>query len=376
MPAVPKICILGGSGNTGAKLATLLLRHTKVQITLCARNPVRLQQTYDLIYSPDNRDRLHIRVIDAVDENALKAVLNEHDLLVVTAAISNQISDVARLAMDTETDMLDIIYSAKKLDQLTALKAEIETAGRCFITEAGYHPGLPSLLVRWAATRFDTLKSANVFGVIRQDWGALEIGDSTLREFLEELQTLDLSYFRNGSWQTGSYITMKGFRRRPLLDSRGTFWFTPMMFAELKDLPSRIPGLEEVGFFIAGFHWTIDYFIFPLVFAGLKLLPEKFHLALAHFFFRRLKAVSKPPFFTTLKLEAKGIKDGIPGARVLQLSHEDGYWFTAIPVAAAVMQWIDHRDPGLHFMGQYVEPDSLLKQMETFGIHITELKED
>ncbi|MFQ6613237.1 MAG: saccharopine dehydrogenase family protein [Fidelibacterota bacterium] len=376
MSAVPKICILGGSGNTGAKLAALLLRATEAQVTLCARSADQLEATRTRLATGSNPERIHLQAVDVKDQGDFRRVLENQDLLVVTAAVTPYIESVARTAMATGTDMLDVIFSRQKLDRLRAMRDDIEHSGRCFITEAGFHPGLPSALVRWAATRFDTLYRANIFGVIHQDWSNLDIKESTILEFIEELQSMDLSFYQDGYWQQGSYFSMKGFHKKSFLHDLGTYWCAPMMFPELTDLPRQIPELKETGFFIAGFHWFIDYVIFPLVFIGLKFWPARFHTVLARFFFHRLAAVSKPPFFTALKLEAAGIRDEKHSSLSLQLSHEDGYWFTAIPVAAAIIQWMDYRDPGLHFMGQYVEPDSFLKQMETFGIHITVLKED
>jgi len=250
---------------------------------------------------------------------------------------------------------------------------KIKIAGRCFITEAGFHPGIPSALVRWAATQMDTLTKANIYGVIRENWGALDINDSTVTEFLDELRSMDLSFYRNKKWKRGSVISMKGFTRNTLLNNKGSFWFSPMFFQEMKALPNMIESLEETGFFIAGFHWFIDYFIFPLVLFGLTLLPTKNHERLAQFFFHRLAAVSKPPFYTLLMLEAEGMLDGHTQKLKLQISHENGYWFTAIPVAAAIEQWINpnNRKPGLHLMGHFVDTNIFFPRLEALGIQQT-----
>jgi saccharopine dehydrogenase (NAD+, L-lysine-forming) len=231
------------------------------------------------------------------------------------------------------------------------------------------------VLVRWAATRFDTLYTANIFGVIHQDWRNLDIKESTIREFIEELQSMDLSFYRDGNWQRGSYFSMKGFHKKSFLHDLGTYWCAPMMFPELTDLPKQIPELKETGFFIAGFHWFIDYIIFPLVFLGLKLLPSTFYPGLGRFFFNRLVSVSTPPFFTVVQLEAEGQRASESHSVTLQLSLEDGYWFTAIPVAAAIQHWLDpkHRKPGLHYMGHFVEPGPFLKQVESLGVRVTEI---
>lgn len=368
------IFILGGTGNTGSKLAELLLQNPDITLTLGARNSKKLEALQLQLANKENRSRLQIAAVDVHDHDQLKKILGEQDLMVITAAVTPEIPNLAKLAIETETDMLDVIYSQEKLEKLQALEPEIEKAGRCFITEAGFHPGLPSALVRLGDSRFDELWKANIYGVIRENWGGLDVSDATIREFLEELQSMNLSFFKKGRWQRGSYLTMKGFRVKSFLDDLGTFFFSPMFFQELKDLPDQIRSLKETGFFIAGFHWFIDWFIFPLVFLGLYILPKKAHPGLARFFFRRLVAVSKPPFFTALKLEAEGRKDNRDQALTFQISHENGYWFTAIPVAAAIEQWLAQKPhkPGLHFMGHFIEPVSFFKRIETMGIQQTE----
>jgi saccharopine dehydrogenase (NAD+, L-lysine-forming) len=58
----------------------------------------------------------------------------------------------------------------------------------------------------------------------------------------------------------------------------------------------------------------------------------------------------------------------------LALRHPDGYQFTAIPVAACIMQYLDGsaRQPGLRMMGHAVDPARLLHDMVRMGIEIDE----
>jgi saccharopine dehydrogenase (NAD+, L-lysine-forming) len=48
--------------------------------------------------------------------------------------------------------------------------------------------------------------------------------------------------------------------------------------------------------------------------------------------------------------------------------HEDGYELTAIPVVAMFMQYEHIRQPGLHMMGQLVQPDQFFKDMQQMGV--------
>ncbi|MCH8069930.1 MAG: saccharopine dehydrogenase NADP-binding domain-containing protein [Candidatus Marinimicrobia bacterium] len=91
---------------------------------------------------------------------------------------------------------------------------------------------------------------------------------------------------------------------------------------------------------------------------------------------RRVSTVSNSPYQILLQLEAAGIKEGEPEKIKIQLSHYDGYWFTAIPVMACLNQYLDGsiKKPGLHIMGHLVDPARLMKDMQRMGITINEEK--
>lgn len=56
----------------------------------------------------------------------------------------------------------------------------------------------------------------------------------------------------------------------------------------------------------------------------------------------------------------------------MTLYHRSGYEFTAIPVMACLLQWLDGsvRRPGLHLMAHCVEPTRMLADMERMGMEI------
>jgi len=146
-----------------------------------------------------------------------------------------------------------------------------------------------------------------------------------------------------------------------------------MMFEEIHSLPSLIPTLKETGFYITGFGWIMDWIITPFSMMMVKLFPNVMVKPMGRLFTWVWKKTSKPPFYTIMKLRAKGSKDGNESPIEMTLFHEDGYWFTAIPVTACILQYLDGsiRKPGLHWMGQIVEPVRLMKDMEKMGIKIT-----
>ena len=56
----------------------------------------------------------------------------------------------------------------------------------------------------------------------------------------------------------------------------------------------------------------------------------------------------------------------------ITLYHHDAYMFTAIPVAACLLQYLDGliRKAGLWTQANIVEPNRFMKDMERMGVHI------
>jgi hypothetical protein len=118
---------------------------------------------------------------------------------------------------------------------------------------------------------------------------------------------------------------------------------------------------------------VVDWLLMPLLMLIVKVAPQKGLKPAGNLLLWGLQKFSRPPYDTRLKLEAEGLKNGAHRHFELLLRHEDGYVFTAIPAAAAILQLLDGsaRKPGLFTQGEIVEPARLLKDMERMGIEVT-----
>ena len=85
-----------------------------------------------------------------------------------------------------------------------------------------------------------------------------------------------------------------------------------------------------------------------------------------------LNTFSKPPYGTLLRVEAQGNKSGQPKTMQVTLSHPDGYLFTAIPVAASLLQYLDGslHQPGLWIQALAVEPIRFMQDIRRMGIQV------
>jgi len=369
------VLILGGYGNTGRLLAEWLLLTTEVNLIIAGRSEIKAKTLAGDLQPRFPGKKVTGIHLDAANFNELLLAFQRVNLVIVASSTTALVENVAKAALQARIDYFDMqLSSPYKINRLRQLENEIIAAGCCFITDGGFHPGVPAALIRYAATQFESLIQANVASVIQVNWAALSFAEETKIEFIRELQEYQLLVWQQGQWRELSwYHAVKEFDFGQLLGKRAC---VPFFLEELKCLPEQFPALQDSGFFIAGFHWWIDYVIMPLSFFLLKLSP-KLAKPLSQLFWWNLAKTGHPPFGTSLLLEATGLNQGQSQTLRVQLFHEDAYQMTAIPVIACLLQYLDGtiRKPGLWWQGNLVAPTRMLRDLEKLGITV-EVKVD
>lgn len=364
--------ILGGYGNTGRALTRHLLAQTSSRLVLAGRDGARAAEAAASWNARFPGERVRGLAADASDAVSLRNAFEGADWVVVASSTAKYVETVASLAIEMGLDYMDPNYSTRKLVTLRSMVARIQAAGRCFITEAGFHPGLPAVLIRHAARYFESLVSAKVSSVIQVDWSGLDFSPATLEELVEEFLDYQALEFRKGRWQQANTLSMMFPKWRTFSHGFGRRYCMPMFLEELRPLPEIIPGLEETGFYVGGFNWVVDMLIMPLGMGLLKVWPKGSIGPVGRMMVWGLKRFGKPPYGTLLKLEARGVKAGADSALEVTVYHEDGYELTAVPMAACLLQALDGsiRRPGLWFQGLAVEPERMLSDMQRMGVEV------
>lgn len=363
------LLILGGYGNTGLPLARLLLGETNVALVLAGRNPEKARTAAEELNRRFPGERVTARAADAADRESLKRAFQGMDLVVVASSTSQYARQVAGAALEAGTDYLDVQYSTAKFRALGSLAAAIEKEGRCFITDGGFHPGLPAALVRYAATFFDRMERARVGSVIKIDWKRLSLADSTLDELLAEFNDFQTLVFQQGRWKN---LPLGGMLNPITMDFGSEFgrqYGVPMFLEEMRALPEACPGLQDTGFYVGSFNWFVDWLILPVAMVALRLAPHRALGPMGRLMRWGLDTFTRPPYGTLLKVEAEGEKGGRAKGLEVLISHTDGYQMTAIPVAACLLQYLDGsiRKPGLWTQANLVEPRRLMQDMQRMG---------
>jgi len=369
--AEPRILILGGYGETGRHLADLLLARTRSSVVVCGRDGEKARA----LAAELNRrhgGRTDGVAVDASDDNALRRALDGMTLLVNATTSAVPIGTITEAAIDLGADVVDLQFPTRASD-LERLAPRIEEAGRCVVTQAGFHPGVPAALVRWASLRMEVVEFAWAAGLLRPAGGIPYT--PAVDDLVESFRHYTAHELREGRWQRIRLTSPRAFRKVWFDFGFGPQRTSPMDLDEMRGLPQLVPGLRRTGFSVAGFDPVTDWVVTSVIMVALPLFGRRAVTPMGRLLCWSTRTFGRPPFGIVVQLEAEGWNEGERARLRLGLFHEDGYDMTAIPTVSMIEQLLDGsaRRPGLHLMGLLADPERLLADVGAMGVRVRAL---
>jgi len=233
---MPKtLLILGGYGNAGRPIADLLLKESDARVIIAGRNLLLAQEQAVKLNASYSGERAQARRVDASSPESLEEAFQDVDMVVVASSTNAFTYQVLDAALKANIDYFDIqVCDSVRTEAMEALKLRISTSMRCFVTEAGFHPGIPAAFVRYAATQLDSLQKANIYCVMSPNWKALEFSQVTREEFFRELGEMNSEIYENGKWERQGWSVV---REHDFGEPFNKKTCVPIFLEELRSLP-------------------------------------------------------------------------------------------------------------------------------------------
>lgn len=353
--------LMGGYGGAGKRIARLLLKETNLDLVIAGRHK-DLALSFSADLNGKFGDRTNGAYVDASNPASLSSAFRDVDVVVAASTTTQYVEGTTMAAITAGIDYLDIHHPQNIFPVLMRMAMEIEDAGLCFITQAGFYPGLPSVLTRWASRYFTSYRKA-IMGVAMNT--QFEKG-SSLDEFIDSLGDYGAEVYKGGRWRLG------GLRDVVKIDFGSTIGIKtcyPMTMEEMRSMP-RALGLEEAGVYVASLNWFVDYLVTPTTMVLGRVQRGLGRDFLASLMVWGLEKFSSPDDELVLVLEAEGEDEVGPLKVRVVAEYNDAYYITAVPVAACLLQYLDGSidQPGLWIMGQVVDPYRFVNDMRRMGI--------
>ena len=361
-----QIMILGGYGGVGKVLSRNLLIHTDSDITISGRDSEKAGHFATILRSEFPDRQIFSGYADATNKPSLMEAFKKVNMVLVTTTTPDHMDTIAEAAIETGTDMIDILVRGDVVEKLEKFRESIIAGNRIFITQAGFHPGLPAPVIKYASKEFDSYNTANIVMVMN---ALFEKPESTY-EIIDEIGEGNAKILTDGAWRKASY---KDALKIKFSDKFGIRQCFPLQMREIYPLQNEL-GIQNMGVYSAGFNPFVDNFVFPLImFLNLlkKGLGKKFCGKLMHWGIKKYFDNNPGVEFY---LQANGTKNGEEKNFTLKLFSHDAFDFTAIAVIACLKQYLDNtiEKPGLYLMGNVVDEKRIIADLKTMGLQIDE----
>ena len=195
------LLVLGGYSGTGKVFCRYLLKETGVNIIVAGRRLEKCEELSEQLHAEFAQERISTRYVDASDVESLRKAFHDINFVLVAATTTKWAKQIAEAALEANIDYLDIYFQQDVYPVLETMQQQIKDAGRCFITQAGFHPGLPAVYIRKGSQYFDSYDKAIIAFAMN---ARIEKSESVL-ELIDSITDYKPEFYQNGAWKIGTY---------------------------------------------------------------------------------------------------------------------------------------------------------------------------
>lgn len=358
------VVVLGGYGATGRVVARLVLQYTNREVIIAGRHMDRAEHAVHELAQEFPGHRARSASADASDSEALGELLAEAALVIVCTSTPQHAATVAHAALAAGCDYLDLHAEDMAWRALQPLAEAFQREGRFCVGQAGLHPGMPPVLLRYAAPYFDQIEDATVDAVMHLSAVTFE----AVRSLLAFIQDSPSKLYHDGAWHPASPWQVRTADFGAPLGELGTY---PSYSPDMAEVPSHL-RIPRAGVYFAGFNWFVDWVVItPLVLFKLARWPWVLD-AFARLARWGLQRFSSGPALTVMRATLSGTVRTRSVTASVRVAHADPYVFTAAAAVACALQLLDRSlaTPGLHRMGEVVVPERLLNDLRVMGLRV------
>jgi len=164
MASEKKVLILGGYGRTGLQVARLLLHESRHRIGIAGRDPLKATRTAMGLNWEHAGERVTGVEINVGYRKKLKALLKNYDLVIVSIPHTAFGEQIVQTAYEAGIDYIDISGNGEMRKPTLKLDKLVREAGLTFITQAGFVPGVETVMERYLAGHFDSVDKMTIGG--------------------------------------------------------------------------------------------------------------------------------------------------------------------------------------------------------------------
>ncbi len=358
------IAVLGEYGQAGRSVVRHLLKHTDASIRICGRRLDKAEALQLDLHRTGAGERLTIYSADAADTASLRQAFTGTNLVIITLNTVIHTANIAQACLDADCDYFDIHDPPEVIDHLRPFASRAEEAGRLFVTQGGFAPGIPAALVRMAASSFDRCLGCRL---------GLALSLKTAERYEQVYDVFDFIVrtrpvtYKTGAWQEASFKDRRVIDFGERFGRREAF---PIDMVELHALPEQL-GIEELSIYGGSPNWFVDYLTSRLIGALHKIKPRLGWPALAQLVFWMAKKMTNEPSGCSTVLDAWGTKKGRDRTARWVLDHEDNYSATAVAVTAFLNQYDAGAFDGIRgirMMGHIIDPERSVQDLQSMGV--------